>query len=509
MKKYDVIVIGSGAGGLSAAIRAAKGGLKVLLLEASSEFGGYINPFKRRGYTFDTGLHYLGQLKEGQGSYRLLQGLGIADKLKFVELNPEGFDRHVFQDKGYEFVIPAGKERLRERLATDFPREKRAIDKFMKLLDDVGKVSGLTDEFSLGKLTKSLAAFPTIIKYLNATYKDVLDSLTSDPILKAVLACICATAGLPPKRASALMVLVIWAHYLDGAYYPHGGSGALKNAMIERAEKLGAELKSKSRVVQATKKGELFEVETEAQEIYLAQTIISNADPLITYEKILDPSLVPTSIRKKVKNTKYSIGAFYSFVGTDIDLKACGLSDANLNHHATIDFDSEYEQNLSIDAPSIPSSFGAISTTLKNPDGKHAPSGKHTLEIMTLTNFAPFKKWADKPSTKRGEEYENLKRELGLQLLGKLEQYIPNLTKHLDFVEFATPLTNLYWVNAPFGSCYGPEQTPEQSFAKRFAISSPIRGLFLCGAGTYGGGVIACMASGYIAGKKVAKFLKQ
>ena len=57
MPAYDVIVIGSGAGGLAAALKVARSGHSVLLLEAMSSFGGYLNPFRRRGYTFDTGVH--------------------------------------------------------------------------------------------------------------------------------------------------------------------------------------------------------------------------------------------------------------------------------------------------------------------------------------------------------------------------------------------------------------------------------------------------------------------
>jgi all-trans-retinol 13,14-reductase len=66
MAGYDVVVIGSGAGGLSAALKVARSGYKTLLLEAMSCFGGYLNPFHRRGYMFDAGLHYVATLAEGE-----------------------------------------------------------------------------------------------------------------------------------------------------------------------------------------------------------------------------------------------------------------------------------------------------------------------------------------------------------------------------------------------------------------------------------------------------------
>ena len=98
MADFDAIVIGSGAGGLSAALRMSQQGASVLLLEAMPAFGGYLNAFSRNGYVFDTGVHYLGKLGPG-GSFRmLLHLLDLDSRVEFVELNPEGFDRYFFPD---------------------------------------------------------------------------------------------------------------------------------------------------------------------------------------------------------------------------------------------------------------------------------------------------------------------------------------------------------------------------------------------------------------------------
>lgn len=98
--EYDAIVIGSGIGGLAAATRLAQKDRKVLLLEASSDFGGYIRPVVYGEYTFDLGLHYLGKLGENEIFSNLLKQMGLED-LQFIELDPNGFDKYVFPD--YEF----------------------------------------------------------------------------------------------------------------------------------------------------------------------------------------------------------------------------------------------------------------------------------------------------------------------------------------------------------------------------------------------------------------------
>ena len=137
MTDYDAIVVGSGAGGLGAALRMSQQGVSVLLLEAAPSFGGYLNAFTRKGYSFDTGLHYLGELAPG-GSFRmLLELLEIDKEVSFVELNPDGFDCFYFPD--FELRLCKGKEQYQERLLELFPNESKPIKKFFHTIDQLMK----------------------------------------------------------------------------------------------------------------------------------------------------------------------------------------------------------------------------------------------------------------------------------------------------------------------------------------------------------------------------------
>jgi phytoene dehydrogenase-like protein len=165
MADYQAIVIGSGAGGLSAALTLTRSGLSVLLLEAMPSFGGYLNPFRRKSYTFDTGLHYLGELGKGERFWSLLDALGIVDKVGFVELDPDGFDRYVFPD--YEFLFCKGKERFRENLIRDFPKEERGINKFFDVFDRIVKAmdASMSIKSGLLRMLIFLLKHPVMIKY--------------------------------------------------------------------------------------------------------------------------------------------------------------------------------------------------------------------------------------------------------------------------------------------------------------------------------------------------------
>jgi len=509
MTDYQVIVVGSGAGGLSAALFLAKQGFSTLLLEAMPSFGGYLNSFRRGPYSFDTGLHYLGKLGRGEPFTDLLESLGIADRVDFVELNPEGFDRYVFPD--YEIALCKGKERYKEKLIRDFPGEQRGIEKYFRTLDRVTEAmdASISGRRGILGMLGFLIRHPVMLKYGRATYQKLLDDVTKDKLLQTVFSAHSGTYGLSPSRASALIPLLVLDHYLQGAYYPKGGSGAFRDAFVDALKDQGVQAKKLARVVEIEKESDGFTIKIESGEQYTATSVISNADPALTLGRLVNPKIIPSKIHKKAKLLRPSVGAFYAFIGTDLDLPSCGITDANIYHYYDTDFDRMYETGENSSPKEELSGFFLTSPSVKDPEGGQAPQGKHTLEIVTMMGYELFEKWADAPSMKRGQDYEAFKNRIGERLVKAAEIYIPDLSSHLDHVEYATPLSNAYWVNAVRGGCYGPEETPDQVGPGRFSgFTSGIDGLFLVGAGTLGGGIMACVASGIFAGNKAAAYLQ-
>ena len=111
-------------------------------------------------------------------------------------------------------------------------------------------------------------------------------------------------------------------------------------------------------------------------------------------------------------------------------------------------------------------------------------------------------------SRERGREYCRFKNQIGMSLVRSAERYIPDLSSHLDYVEFATPLSNEYWVNSFNGGNFGPEQTPDQFGPGRFVnCTAGIEGLFVVGAGAISAGVASCIASGVWAANQAVELL--
>jgi all-trans-retinol 13,14-reductase len=509
MADYDAIIIGSGAGGLSAALKLARSDYSIMLLEAMPSFGGYLNPFRRKGYTFDTGLHYLGELGEEDRFWRLFDELGVIESMKFVELNPEGFDRYVFPD--YELNVCKGKNRFMERLINDFPKEEPGIHKFFTVFEKIRQSMKATESMGEGllQILSFIVRHPVMMKYSRVPFQKLLNDVTSDKRLQAVFAAPCIDYGVPPAKASIIIAIMVWAHYLKGAYYPCGGSGSLRDAFVDGLKDHGAELKKSSRVISIDKTGTDFIITTEKDEKYTSRVVISNVDPVITLDKLTRPELVPSKIKRKIMQLRPSDGAFYAFIGTDLDLPSVGITDANIIHYSDYDINKLFAQLAASATYDTFPIFFITSPSVKDPEGGHAPEGYHTVEIITGASYELFEQWAHLPSRKRGEEYKSLKEKIGEQLIAAAEQYIPTLSQHIDFVEYATPLSNEYWVNAVRGGNYGPDQTPDQVGPGRFTtFTAGIEGLFLAGSGTIGGGVMACIESGIQAARKAEAYLK-
>jgi phytoene dehydrogenase-like protein len=509
MPDFDIIVIGSGAGGMTAGLKLARAGCTVLLLEAMPAFGGFLNPFQRNGYRFDTGLHYLGDLSAGSAFWCLLDDLGIRRSLAFRELDPEGFDRYRFPHG--EVAVCKGVERFQARLHRLFDGHGRDIDRYFNTFGKIVKAvqNAATVRDSWWRRIVYILRHTEMIRYHRRSYQQILNQATANQRLQAALAVMAGNLGTPPERASAIMTVMVMHHFLNGAYYPRGGSGALRDALMDGLAGHHAVLKNRSRVVSITKKGRLFAVATAAGRAYSARAVISNVDPTLTIGHLVSPSeLVPRRVREKARRLRPSDGAFYAFIGTDLDLPNLGISDANLIHIDGYDLNVIFK---CLTLPRIPEKipyFFLSSPSVKDPDGRHAPQGRHTLQVITGTSYKLFARWAQLPSGQRGESYQALKTDIGMRLVHAVERYIPRLSRHLESVTFATPLSNQYWVNARQGGNFGPDQIPSQVGPGRFIdCASGIPGLFLAGAGTLGGGVMSCMASGFWAATKALDYL--
>jgi phytoene dehydrogenase-like protein len=180
-------VIGSGAGGLAAAVPLAQAGQRVLVCEQHEVPGGWTHSFTLQGYRFSPGVHYIGEVQPGGSLRRVYEGLGVSQDLEFCELNPDGYD-HIFIGQE-RFDFPKGKENLAARLKDRFPKEAGGIDAYLTAVTDLMEsVSSLGRMRNLSRLPQTIGATSTVLRWVSRSGQDLIDHFVADPVLKGVLA---------------------------------------------------------------------------------------------------------------------------------------------------------------------------------------------------------------------------------------------------------------------------------------------------------------------------------
>ena len=502
--EFDSIIIGSGIGGLCAALTIANEGKRVLVLEAAQSFGGYLNPFVRKKFHFDTGLHYIGQAGPDQQLRQLLDQLGLGD-IEFNELSPDGFDCYNFPD--YKIKFGKGIANFQSQLLADFPEEKSGINKFFTLLARMEQANKNTSKIK--EIIFALSAIrhnPLKFRWKKAVLKQLLDYYFQSPNLKAAISGPCGDLGLPPGRLAALAHVLLLNHYKDGAYYPKGGTGKMIDAFVGALQSKDATLKNRAIVKKILhNNGRVYGVKTEDGDIYHAKVVISNAQACDTY-KMVGMENLPRPLQDKVKNLEYSIGSIIVFLGVDNKCDVSRVGDRNIWHYESNDIDALYAKIFEGELPDGSSFFLSV-PSMKDPTGNLAPEGKHTVEILSFCSSGLFRRWFQEKVGRRGQLYNQIKEEVAESLIRGAEKYIPDLSQHIEVKEVSTPATNYSYVRCPDGNIYGPEASNTFLTEGRFHKKSPINGLFLCGASTSAAGVVSCAFSGRSAGRLALQYL--
>ncbi len=505
-EKYDVIVVGAGIGGLTAAATLSKRGLSVLVLDMHYALGGCATVFHRRGkgqgYEFDVGLHYIGDCGPDGLIQRILRGAGI-DDIDFREQEPDGFDTLCFPD--FQFRIPRGVEEFRQKLLETFPNEQRGIERYFKLLAQVWSLMGVHAKpaSAVYVLPKCLLA----LRYLNATVKQFLDTCTQDVRLRAVLTGQLGVYHQPPSRASLMGHAGVSMHFLQGSFYPAGGGQVLSDRLAQVIERSGNKILLRTKVKRIlTKHGRVTGIECEnkalGRRIVHAPVVISNADLKETLLQLVGEELLPQSTVRKTRNYEMSPAMGVVYLGVKRDFAAEGMPNTNLRLYPSYDYESAYQVVAQGKFPEPPHVFVG-NATLKDPENPNtAPPGISNMQLMSVapSNFSAWgvmEKEFRQGTYRRSQSYREAKDRFADVLIRETEKVLPGLAKDIVFKEVSTPLTVMRYTAASNGTSYGMSLVPQQFLHHRPGARTDIKGLFLCGASLRTGhGIFGAMTSG-------------
>lgn len=410
MKVYDVVIIGSGLGGLVCANLLSRRGLNVLVLERQHQPGGCLQSYRRGAMMYDTGLHYVGGLAEGQPLHDIFSELGLLS-LPWQRLDADGFDRIMIGDHEYRFA--EGYDRFIETLAQEFPDDRDSLQRYIQLMQ-------CTDEVWM--------------QQTNAY--EYLSGIVHNPLLLSVLSGACLKMELKRDTLPLFTYVHGNAPFIQSSWRLKGDGNLIVQRLIDNLRQQGGEVRCDTEVAELVEEdGMLKRAVCKNGEVYEARYFISDAHPSVSLSLVKESQLLKKVYRRRIDNLENTNGMFTA----QLLLKPGKVPYFNYNEFL-------YDGLEAWDG------CGYMVSCRVPEDGTDFA---RQIDILTPMNISECAAWTDSRPMRRGQDYLQFKAQKAQQCIAVAERFLPNLHEYVQEVHTSTPLTYRDYNLSPDGSAYG------------------------------------------------------
>ena len=482
--EYDVIVVGSGIGGLSCGALLAKSGYRVLVLEKHHRVGGYCTSFTRKGFTFNAGVADVSGLWDKGPVRYLMEDLDLNWRDYFVK------NSAMYIVGGQKLFATGSFSEFVSKLQELFPHEAENIGKFFDHASKAYSELYQENEYYGAPLPaelivkvmgpEALSDFPRkhpyFYSWMSKTFKEVLDEYFNDENLKKFMAALLGYIGTSPEETTASSALTAAiSYYMHGGYFPKGGAQHFANTLKACIEKHGGVVSVKHKVDEILiESGKVKGVQVR-DKIFESSIVVANVNAKTLFLELIPGKHLEPGFLNYIRELKMSPSGLLVSLGVDMDLSSYPTLIHNL--------DEEYEVVIA-----------------SNAEPNMAPPDMASISIITSANYYDFPDRGTK-------EYLEKKEKLADQLIEKVEKLIPGLKEHAVVRDVATPKTFEYYTDMPEGALYSFDQSIK---TKRPYFKTPIKGLYLASASTFpGGGVEAVVISGRVCASDITGWRKR
>lgn len=434
--KFDIVIVGSGLGGLLCGAFLAKEGKTVCILEKHFQIGGNLQVFKRKGCSFSVGMHYAGALDKGQVLNRVFSYLGIMDRLHIQKLDTNCFEKIIIGNKEYSYA--QGMDNFKAKLIEYFPNEKNAIDAYCNKLDEIWENSDLLNLRDL-QFEKMLH----LEEYACSAF-EFIDSLTDNEELKAVLA---ATNGLYAGMKDKTPLVVhanINRFFIQSAWRIAEDGETLAKLLKEIIKNAGGTVVTNHEVTKFNfNETKIESVSTNKGDCFYAEEFISNIHPESTFA-LIEKGKLRKAYTSRIEELVNSTSNFTLYVV----LKKGQFKHINSNVYVSPD-NNIWDQHIYTE-DSWPRGYMLYTT-----EDKENPGYAESIVILSMMNFEDVKEWEHTTLNKRCPEYTEFKKARKEKLLKLAYQNFPELKSAIEYTDCATPLTYRDYTGTKNGSMYG------------------------------------------------------
>ena len=452
--KYDVIIIGSGFGGLVCGHLLSKQGKNVLLLERQAQPGGCIQSYRREGMAFDTGLHYVGGLAEGQTMHRLFDAIGLM-RLPWHRLDPKGFD--LVTIGGDTFALAEGYDAFVDTLAASFPQEREALRKYTDVLR-------LTQELDLATADVNALQTAGAYEWLTTTFHDpLLVNVLSGNALKMEL-----------RRES--LPLFTFAHgqssYVQSSWRLQGDGNMIVRSLTDDIAHYGGTLTCRAEVDELIEKdGRIVAARCRNGETYEGNLFISDVHPTLTFSWIRQSEVLKKMFRRRMASLENTFGMFTA----SLTIKEGTLPYFNHNKFVY----SRPNVWTFYDERDTKGDIGGVMISCRVPED----GSKFTrqIDLMTPMPWEQCKTWEDSRLFRRSHSYNTWKEDTYARCIALAETIVPGLEAAVESHYTSTPLTYRDYTLTPFGSAYGVRKDYRNLMMTMLSPRTPLPNLLLTG----------------------------
>jgi prolycopene isomerase len=500
---YDIVVVGAGNAGLTAAAASAKAGLKTLLLERHNIPGGSATSFRRGRFEFEPSLHEMAGYgsAENPGDVRnVFSDLGVD-----VQMLPVGdaFRTIVTGPDGYDVVMPVGIERFIGKMASEVPGSAESTANFFKLAGDVGRAMGYMAQGSPDPQVL-MSEHINFMKVAAQPLGAVLDALHMPKKAQHIISTYWPYMGTPRGEFSFLLYsLMVYRYVSMTPYIPKMRSHELSLALLSRIHENGGDVWLNTEVSEfLIKDRRCFGVRTkDGLEIH-AKHIISNVIPHRVFGAMVKPREVPTQELKRGNARKIGFSAFGVYLGLDKSPEELGIRDYSLFISSTPDSDELQKGMYTLDQNDF-----LIVNCLNIDNPGCSPKG---TSILWFTQLSDAGAWDGVGPV----NYKATKNRLAKLAIDRYETATGiKISDCIEEISIATPATFARYLDTPGGTIYGYHTAGWDSMLPRIMASREeqwIKGLSFCGGhGARTLGYSSTYVNGYQTGQMAAQAVKE